>query len=124
MTRGINARAARVLPEVIPPRTRKVIVTSTDSVSRLAAEKASVAKNLDTSVVNDRFEQVLRPKSLAGGMKRLGIALVAAPDPITSVPGVALLASSYVMKSRESASLAHLAKETSRVLREMESLRI
>ena len=57
-------------------------------------------------------------------MKKLGIALVATPDPITGVPGVALLASSLVMKKREPAGASQLAKEARRILRELESLRI
>jgi len=57
-------------------------------------------------------------------MRKLGVALVAAPDPITGVPGVALLASSVVMKRREPAGIAELAKETRKVLREIQSLRI
>ncbi len=106
------------------PQARKVIASSTNSVSRLATQKAQVAKELDVAPVHDRLEQVLRPKSVAGGMKKLGIALVAAPDPISGVPGVALLASSYVLKRREPAALAQLANETRRIIREMESLRI
>jgi hypothetical protein len=106
------------------PQAKKLIISSTSSVSRLASEKALVAKELKAAEVQDHLERVARPKSLSGGMKKLGIALIAAPDPITGVPGVALLASSYVMKRREPVGLTHLAQETKKVLREMQSLRI
>ena len=106
------------------PQGRKVIFSSANSVSRLAAEKGQVAKELGVARVQDSLERILRPKSVAGGMKKLGIALVAAPDPITGVPGVALLVSSYALKRRQPAALSDLAKETRRILREVESLRI
>jgi len=55
-------------------------------------------------------------------MKKAGVALIATPDPFTGVPGVALLASSLLLKRREPASVATLALETRKVLREMQSL--
>jgi hypothetical protein len=55
-------------------------------------------------------------------MRKAGIALIVTPEPITGVPGVALLASSFVMKRKEPASLGSLAQETRKVLREIQSL--
>jgi hypothetical protein len=55
-------------------------------------------------------------------MGKAGIALILTPDPISGLPGVALLASSFVMKRREPASLASLAQETRKTLREIQSL--
>jgi hypothetical protein len=57
-------------------------------------------------------------------MRKAGIALVLTPDPISGVPGVALLASSFVMKKREPASLESLAQETRKALQEIRSLRL
>lgn len=83
-----------------------------------------VVKELNSRHVQDRLEQVVKPKSVSGGMRKLGIALIAAPDPITGIIGVPLVASSYAMKKREPVGLTHLAKETRKILHEMESLRI
>lgn len=105
-------------------RVRKLIVSSTSSVTRMANDRRTVNVGLKDSKVEDRLEQVMRPKSVSGGMKKLGIALVAAPDPISGVPGVALLATSYAMKKREPAGLTQLAKETRKVLHDIDSLRI
>ena len=55
-------------------------------------------------------------------MRKAGMALILAPDPITGVPGVALLASSFVVKRKEPASLGSLAQETRKVLKEIQSL--
>lgn len=55
-------------------------------------------------------------------MKKVGVALIAAPDPITAVPGVALVASSYIMKKKQPTSLGDLAEETRKILRDIESI--
>ena len=103
---------------------KKLLVSSTDSVSRVVRERVQVGSQIDGSHVQKHLESVTKPKSVAGGMKKLGIALIAAPDPITGVGGVALVASALVLKSREPIGLTHLARETKKVLREMQSLRI
>ncbi|MGD0478376.1 MAG: hypothetical protein ABSB29_09465 [Nitrososphaerales archaeon] len=102
----------------------KLIRSSTDSVSRIVNEKARVAGVVDTSPLRRHFDNVTKPPSLGGGMRKAGIALIVTPDPFTSVPGVALLASSFVMKRREPASLGTLAQETRKVLREIQSLNL
>jgi hypothetical protein len=55
-------------------------------------------------------------------MRKAGVALILAPDPFTGVAGVALVASSFVLKSKEPASLGNLASETRRILRDLGSL--
>lgn len=55
-------------------------------------------------------------------MRKVGIALIAAPDPITAVPGVAMLAGSYALKGKNPATLQDLAGETRKILRDLESL--
>ena len=92
--------------------------------SRLATAKAEVASSINPAPVTRHIERLTKPKSLGGTMRKVGIALIAAPDPITGVPGVALLASSFVMKKKEPASLSNLAQETRKVLRDFQSLRI
>jgi hypothetical protein len=69
------------------------------------------------------FNDLTKPPSLSGGMRKAGIALIVTPDPFTGVPGAALLASSFIMKRKEPASLGSLADETRKVLREIQSLR-
>lgn len=102
----------------------KLVRASLGSASRMAAEKAKVAKALEQPEVDGSLRQVVKPKSLSGSMKKAGIALVAAPDPITGVPGVALLATSYVLKRKEPASLKSLAAEARKIIREVQSLRL
>jgi hypothetical protein len=103
---------------------KKLLRTSTESLSRLAREKAEVSKSVDPSHVTRKVEALTKPKSMGGTMKKAGIALLATPDPFTGVPGAALLASSFVLKKKEPASLANLAAETRKVLRDLGSLSV
>lgn len=100
----------------------KLIRSSADSASRLVGEKVHVARTVNTSPLRRHFDNLTKPPSLSGGMRKAGIALIATPDPITGLPGVALLASSFVIKKKEPASLGSLAQETRKVLREIQSL--
>lgn len=101
-----------------------MLIAATDSVARIGVERAGVAGAIVSEPTLNSLRQVQNPPSLAGAMKKTGVALIAFPDPISGVPGVALLASSYVLKRREPAGLKHLASETADVLRTLQSLRL
>ena len=74
--------------------------------------------------VRERLEKVVRPKSPVGGMKKAGMVLLLSPDPLTNIPGAALLASSYFLKKKEPSSITTLVREARKTLREIESLEI
>jgi len=78
----------------------------------------------DARSVERKLRDVTKPPSLSGGMRKAGVALIAAPDPFTGIPGVALLASSIAVKKREPASLGTLAQETRKILRDIQSLKL
>jgi hypothetical protein len=56
-------------------------------------------------------------------MRKTGVALAVAPEPLTTVAGVALMGASTAMKSREPASLASLRDETIRAIGDLKSVR-
>lgn len=101
---------------------RNLVRTSTGSVSRVARERVELAGVMDSGQVKCSMDQVVKPKSLAQGVKKVGVVLCASPDPFTGIPGAALIAASCFMKSREPASLEHLARETRKMMRDIESL--
>jgi hypothetical protein len=103
---------------------RKLVSSSAGSVSRVAEDRTAAAASLRDREARDSVRSVVKPRSVSGGMRKLGAVLVATPDPFTGVPGVVLLASSVVMKKREPAGISHLAKEARKILGEVESLRI
>jgi len=104
-------------------RAKKVVATSTESASRLVRDRAEVAGNIDSRQVTRQVETVTNPKSPRSALRKAGIALIAAPDPVTTVAGAGLLASSYALK-KEPANLANLASETRKILRDLQSFRV
>ncbi len=102
----------------------RLVRSLSESARRLVDERSAASQAADAAGLKKRAGDLTRPPSLSGGMRKAGIALIAAPDPFTGVPGVALLASSFVLKSKEPASLTTLAVETRRVLRDIQQLGI
>jgi hypothetical protein len=102
---------------------KKLAASSTESASRLVRDRAEVAGNISAGRVARQVESVTKPKSPRSTMRKAGIALIAAPDPVTTVAGAGLLASSYALK-KEPASLTNLAMETRKVLRDLQSFRV
>lgn len=102
---------------------KKILRATAESLSRVAEAKASVKQSMDTARVKANVRQLSKPSSPSSAMKKAGVALiVGTPDPVTAVPGVALLAASYAAKRREPAKLADLAMETRKILRDLQSL--
>lgn len=103
---------------------KRLVLSSTTSLSRLAKEKVEVAKNVDASLARERIDKVTRPRSLSATVRKAGFALIAAPEPLTGIPGVALVASSYVVKRRDPTNLGHLAEETRKILHDIQSFSV
>jgi hypothetical protein len=102
---------------------KKAMVDETlGSLGRVAGYRKEVAASLDSKAARGRVKDVVKPSSPASTMKKVGVALIAAPDPITAVPGVALLASAYALKKKEPASLNSLLAESRKILRDLQSL--
>jgi hypothetical protein len=104
---------------------KRLVRSATDSVSRVAEARSDVAGGINTDRLRSQVDRLSKPRSPSSAMKKAGVALiVGTPDPITAVPGVALIAASYVSKRRDPAKLDDLAAEARKVLREIESLRL
>jgi len=102
---------------------RRIVRTAADSLARLTEAKAQVATGVNSSSIRTQVNRLSRPGSPSSALKKAGVALiVVTPDPFTAVPGVALIASSYVAKRKEPAKLDDLAIETRKLLRELRSL--
>ena len=104
---------------------KRIARSIADSLTRLQEAKGNVASSVDTKNVARHLNKVSRPNTPSSTLKKAGVALiVATPDPVTAVPGVALIAASYAAKRNEPARLDDLAVETRRVLRDIRSLRV
>jgi hypothetical protein len=80
-----------------------------------------VAKVLADGATRDGLRQVVKPNSISKTMRKAGIGLVLAPDPITAVPGAILLGASLAMRGREPMSPVSVLNETRKLLAEIGS---
>lgn len=103
---------------------KKLIRARAESLARVANSKAEVASRLDTAKVSRHVQGLVKPKSPKSTLKKAGVALIATPDPVTGVAGVALLASSFAMAKGDPLSLADLSRETAKILRELDSFSV
>jgi hypothetical protein len=104
---------------------KRIVRSVADSLTRLNEAKGHVASSLDTKPIANRVNKLSKPGSPSSAMKKAGFALIiGTPDPITAVPGVALIAASYATKRRDPAKLEDLATETRKILRDIQSLRL
>jgi hypothetical protein len=100
---------------------KKLIATSAESATRVIRDRAEVTNNMNTAPVVRKIEGVTKPKSPRTTMRRAAIALIAAPDPLTTMAGVGLLATSSAIRN-EPASLENLSRETRKIFRDLQSL--
>jgi hypothetical protein len=99
-----------------------IVKSATESISRISEAKKQVAANVDSASVSRNVRKLTKPGSPSSALKKAGVALiVGTPDPITAVPGVALIATSYVAKRKDPAKLDDLAEETRKILRDIQS---
>jgi len=98
-----------------------VIQARAESLKRTSQDCAQVSLTLDTEETARSLRRLTHPTSLGGVVKKAGIALALAPEPITTVAGVALIAGSFAMKRREPTSLGDLADEAARQLGDLTS---
>lgn len=102
---------------------KKVVKSVAHSLARVAEARSSVAASVNPAELRSHANRLSKPGSPSSAMKKAGIALiVGTPDPVTAVPGVALIAASYVSKRRDPAKLDDLAAETRKILRDFQSL--
>ena len=104
---------------------KKLVRAVADSFARLNEAKGDAASSLDTRSVSRQVKNLSNPASPSSTLRKAGFALVVGtPDPITAVPGVALLAASVAAKRREPARLDDLAAEARKIHRDIEGLRL
>ena len=102
---------------------KRIVRSVSDSITRLSDTKAQVASSVDSAPVAEHMRKLSNPSSPSRALRKAGIALiVATPDPLTAVPGVALVATSYAVKRNDPTKLDDLALETKKILRDIQSL--
>jgi hypothetical protein len=100
----------------------QLLKSSASSAIRILKEREEVAGRLADAETAKRLREVVKPNSLSRTLRKAGVALILAPDPITAVPGVMMLGASFATKGRQPLSPASVFEETRRLLDEMGSI--
>ena len=93
-----------------------------ESLKRMSGDCTDVSQALQSAETVRGLRKLTHPASLSGTMRKTGIALALAPEPVTTVAGIVMVAGSFVIKRREPASLADLADEAAKQLSDLSSL--
>ena len=99
----------------------RLLRSSASSVTRVLRERATVAERLADAETRDGLKQVARPNNISKMMRKAGIGLIMAPDPITAVPGAIILGASFATRGREPLSPTSVFNETRKLLAEIGS---
>jgi len=84
-------------------------------------ERTTVAERLADVETRDGLKQVAKPNSISKTMRKAGIGLILAPEPLTAVPGAIILGASFATRRREPLSPASVFNETRKLLAEIGS---
>jgi hypothetical protein len=84
-------------------------------------ERTTVAERLADVGTRDGLKQVAKPNSISKTMRKAGIGLILAPEPLTAVPGAIILGASFATRRREPLSPASVFNETRKLLAEIGS---
>lgn len=84
-------------------------------------ERMAVAACLGDPETSERLRQVARPNSISRTLRKAGVALILAPDPITAVPGAMMLGASLAARRRDPLSPTSVVEETRKLLSELGS---
>jgi hypothetical protein len=90
-------------------------------VARVLRERTTVAERLADVETRDGLKQVAKPNSISKTMRKAGIGLILAPEPLTAVPGAIILGASFATRRREPLSPASVFNETRKLLAEIGS---
>jgi len=84
-------------------------------------ERTTVAERLADVETRDGLKQVAKPNSISKTLRKAGIGLILAPEPLTAVPGAIILGASFATRRREPLSPASVFNETRKLLAEIGS---
>jgi predicted metal-dependent hydrolase len=100
----------------------ELLKSRASSAIRVLKEREEVARRLADAETTKSLRQVVKPNSLSRTLRKAGVALILAPDPITAVPGAMMLGASFAMRGRQPLSPASVFEETRKLLAEMGSI--
>jgi hypothetical protein len=113
---------ARRLATIVRDKDVAGIQARAKSLKRTSRDCVQLSRALDSEETARSLRRLTHPSSLNGTVRKAGIALALAPEPVTTAVGLGMIAGSLVMKRREPASLGDLADEAVKQLGDLSSL--
>jgi hypothetical protein len=99
----------------------RLLKSSASSATRILEARAALAGVVADSATRNGLKGVARPNSLSRTLRKAGVALILAPDPVTAVPGAIMLGASLATRGKEPLRPASVYDETRKLLEEMGS---
>lgn len=84
-------------------------------------ERTELAERLGDKETRERMKDVVKPNSVSNVMRKAGVAMILAPDPVTAVPGALMLGASLATKRRDPMSPVSVYDEARRLIDEIGS---
>jgi len=89
---------------------------------RASQDKVDAARVISDRTASRAISLAVKPPRVASSLRKAGVLLILTPDPLTAVPGVAMIGASLAMRRREAAGLAELVNETAKTMRDLQSM--
>jgi hypothetical protein len=99
----------------------ELLKCSCDSIARLARDFSIAGRALDSKATSRSLRNLTAPQSRKGAVRKLGVALAVAPEPVTTVAGIALIAVSFTIGGKEPASTRTLHTHAENQFSELDS---
>lgn len=103
-------------------RRAELIKSRAKSAARIIDDRKSVAQSLASTRTRDSLKKVVKPNSISKTLRKAGVAMLLAPDPVTAVPGAVMLGASLATKKKEPLTPKSVYEEANKLLDEMGSL--
>ncbi len=100
----------------------KLARAAVDAFVRASQDKMEVFRVISDDRASKSVRLAVKPPKVASSLKKAGIVLILTPDPLTAVPGVAMIGASYAMKRREAIGLEDVVKQARKTVSDLESL--
>jgi hypothetical protein len=85
-------------------------------------DRQAAAEAIANARTRERLKEVVKPNSISGTLRKTGIALILAPDPITAIPGAVMLGASIATRGKRPLSPTAVYEETQKLVAELDSL--
>lgn len=86
------------------------------SANSLLAMRKEITSALGRNELKKSLKNLVQPSDPSKGMRRIGMALLLSPDPLTDIPAAILIITSLLIRSRGPAALSSIVSESRRIL--------